>query len=111
MLQSFDVFSSLSPLLGRSHWYIAVICFPWLEEAVYEECPHQNSLSHRPQHSLLEPESENTRAGSVFLKDEEETGGNRSLFSKGAQSRRKLCQAISSFNSVLILEGGKLCGK
>lgn len=81
MLQSFDLFSFLSSLLGRSHWYIAVICFPWLEEAVYEECPHQNSSSHQPQQS--EPESENTRAGSVLLKDEEEMDGNTSLSSKG----------------------------
>ncbi|RMC11914.1 hypothetical protein DUI87_11041 [Hirundo rustica rustica] len=65
-----------------SHWYIAVICFPWLEEAVYEECPRQNSLSHRPQQAPLEPESENTRAGSVLFKDEEEMDGNRSLFPK-----------------------------
>ncbi|NXA59873.1 SENP7 protease, partial [Mohoua ochrocephala] len=69
------------PVNEESHWYIAVICFPWLEEVVYEECPHQNSLSHWPQKSPLEPESENTRAGSVFFKDEEEMDGNRSLFS------------------------------
>ncbi|NWW02004.1 SENP7 protease, partial [Oreocharis arfaki] len=71
------------PVNEESHWYIAVICFPWLEEAVYEECPHQNSLSHQPQQSPLEPESENTGTGSVFFKDEEEMDGNRSLFSKG----------------------------
>ncbi|NXV07607.1 SENP7 protease, partial [Cettia cetti] len=71
------------PVNEESHWYIAVICFPWLEEAVYEECPRQNSLSHRPQQAPLEPDSENTRAGSVLCKDEEEMDGNRSLFSKG----------------------------
>uniref|UniRef100_A0A8D2PUW1 SUMO specific peptidase 7 n=1 Tax=Zosterops lateralis melanops TaxID=1220523 RepID=A0A8D2PUW1_ZOSLA len=69
------------PVNEESHWYIAVICFPWLEEAVYEECPRQNSSSHQPQQS--EPESENTRAGSVLLKDEEEMDGNTSLSSKG----------------------------
>lgn len=88
MLYSFDVFSPLSPLLGRSHWYIAVICFPWLEEAVYEECPHQNSLHHQPQQSPLRSESENSRTDSVLAfpdncKDEEEMDANRSLFSKG----------------------------
>ncbi|KAF1514841.1 Sentrin-specific protease 7, partial [Eudyptes sclateri] len=76
------------PVNEESHWYIAVICFPWLEEAVYEECPHQNSLYHQPQQSPLPSESENTRTGSVLAfpgncKDEEEMDANRSLFSKG----------------------------
>ncbi|NXM69501.1 SENP7 protease, partial [Serilophus lunatus] len=69
------------PVNEESHWYIAVICFPWLEEAVYEECPHQNSLSHQ---SPLRSESENTRTGSVFFKGEkEDMDSNRILFSKG----------------------------
>ncbi|XP_038622078.1 sentrin-specific protease 7 [Tachyglossus aculeatus] len=29
------------PVNEESHWYLAVICFPWLEEAVFEECPKQ----------------------------------------------------------------------
>ncbi|NXQ29498.1 SENP7 protease, partial [Alaudala cheleensis] len=70
------------PVNEESHWYIAVICFPWLEEVVYEECPCQNSFSHQPQQSPPEPESENTRAGPMLSKDEEEMDGNRSLFSK-----------------------------
>ncbi|NXM35889.1 SENP7 protease, partial [Oxyruncus cristatus] len=68
------------PVNEESHWYIAVICFPWLEEVVYEECPHPNSLSHQ---SPLRSESENTRPGSVFFKGEEEMDSNRILFSKG----------------------------
>ncbi|KAJ7408142.1 sentrin-specific protease 7 isoform X1 [Willisornis vidua] len=62
-----------------SHWYIAVICFPWLEEAVYEECPHQNSLSHQ---SPLQSESVNTGNGSVFFKRDEEMDSSGILFSK-----------------------------
>ncbi|XP_063004221.1 sentrin-specific protease 7 isoform X2 [Melospiza melodia melodia] len=79
------------PVNEESHWYMAVICFPWLEEAVYEECPQQNSLSHRPP---LELESESTRAGSVLCREEEEGDGNRSLFSKG-------CNEIAASASVL----------
>ncbi|NXT63498.1 SENP7 protease, partial [Chaetops frenatus] len=90
------------PVNEESHWYIAVICFPWLEEAVYEEYPQENSLSHQPQQSPLEAESENTRAGSVFLKDEGEMDGNRSLFSKGgneiAASASVLYSAISKIS-------------
>ncbi|NXE61276.1 SENP7 protease, partial [Calcarius ornatus] len=82
------------PVNEESHWYMAVICFPWLEEAVYEECPQQNSLSPRPQQSPLEPESESTRAGSVLFRDEEEGDGNKSLFSKG-------CNEIAASSSVL----------
>ncbi|XP_074667322.1 sentrin-specific protease 7 isoform X1 [Strix aluco] len=75
------------PVNEESHWYIAVVCFPWLEEAMYEDCPHQNSLYHQPQESPLWSESENTRPGSVLAfpgncKDEEEMDANSSLFSK-----------------------------
>ncbi|NWZ66456.1 SENP7 protease, partial [Acrocephalus arundinaceus] len=113
------------PVNEESHWYIAVICFPWLEEAVYEECPRQNSLSHWPQQSPLEPESVNTRAGSVLFKDEEEMDGNRSLFSKDineiAASASVLHSAISKISlsnskkqickrpCILILDSLKAC--
>ncbi|XP_067157144.1 sentrin-specific protease 7 isoform X5 [Apteryx mantelli] len=77
------------PVNEESHWYIAVICFPWLEEAVYEECPNQTSLYHQLQQSPLqsEKESQSTRTSSVLAfpnncKDEE-MDANRSLFSKG----------------------------
>ncbi|NWV84961.1 SENP7 protease, partial [Dasyornis broadbenti] len=113
------------PVNEESHWYIAVICFPWLEEAVYEDCPHQNSLSHRPQLSPLQLESENSRTGSVFFNDEEEVDGNRSLFSKGgneiAASASVLYSAISKISlsnskkqickrpCILILDSLKAC--
>ncbi|NXB82345.1 SENP7 protease, partial [Donacobius atricapilla] len=105
------------PVNEESHWYIAVICFPWLEEAVYEECPHQNSSSHWPQHSPLEPGSENTRVGSVLFKDEEEMDGSRSLFSKGlflffllsqislSNPKKQICKRPC----ILILDSLKAC--
>ncbi|NXR19013.1 SENP7 protease, partial [Cinclus mexicanus] len=105
------------PVNEESHWYIAVICFPWLEEVVYEEYPPQNSLHHWPQQSPLEPESENTRAGSVLFKDEEEMDGNRSLFSKGiffffllsqislSNSKKQICKRPC----ILILDSLKAC--
>ncbi|XP_039588697.1 sentrin-specific protease 7 isoform X7 [Passer montanus] len=113
------------PVNEESHWYMAVICFPWLEEAVYEECPQQNSLSHRPQQSPVELESENSRAGSVLLRDEEEGDGNRTLFYKGgneiAASASVLYSAISKISlsnskkqickrpCILILDSLKAC--
>ncbi|NWR30471.1 SENP7 protease, partial [Tachuris rubrigastra] len=81
------------PVNEESHWYIAVICFPWLEEAVYEECPHQNSLSHQ---SPLRSESENTRPGSVFFKGEEEMDSNRILFSKGGNEIAAAASVLDS---------------
>ncbi|XP_068877845.1 sentrin-specific protease 7 isoform X6 [Aphelocoma coerulescens] len=89
------------PVNEESHWYIAVICFPWLEKAVYEECPHQNSLS------PLEPESENTRTGSLFLKDEEEMDGNRSSFSKGGNEIAASASALYSAISKISLSNSK----
>uniref|UniRef100_A0A8C0GAZ6 SUMO specific peptidase 7 n=1 Tax=Chelonoidis abingdonii TaxID=106734 RepID=A0A8C0GAZ6_CHEAB len=44
------------PVNEESHWYIAVICFPWLEEAVYEDCPNQGSLWSQTRESPLQSE-------------------------------------------------------
>ncbi|NXN69868.1 SENP7 protease, partial [Himantopus himantopus] len=95
------------PVNEESHWYMAVICFPWLEEAVYEECPHQDSLYHQPQ---LWSESENTRTGSVlaFLGNgkDEEMDANRSLFSKGCNEIAASASVLDSgISKVIILFG------
>ncbi|KAF3821420.1 hypothetical protein GH733_010998 [Mirounga leonina] len=40
-------------LFNSSHWYLAVICFPWLEEAIYEDFPQtlsQHSQVQQSQH-------------------------------------------------------------
>ncbi|EMP34096.1 Sentrin-specific protease 7 [Chelonia mydas] len=52
-----------------SHWYIAVICFPWLEEAVYEDCPNQGSLQSQTQQSPLQSEKkrETVRTNTVLV--------------------------------------------
>ncbi|NXY74069.1 SENP7 protease, partial [Glareola pratincola] len=95
------------PVNEESHWYMAVICFPWLEEPVYQECPHRDSLYHQPQLSPLWSESENTRTRSVLAfsgncKDEEEMDANRILFSEGgdeiAASASVLDSGISKVN-------------
>ncbi|KAK2507972.1 hypothetical protein MC885_014696, partial [Smutsia gigantea] len=39
------------PVNESSHWYLAVICFPWLEEAVYEDIPQTTSQPSQPQQS------------------------------------------------------------
>uniref|UniRef100_A0A8D0HRJ1 SUMO specific peptidase 7 n=1 Tax=Sphenodon punctatus TaxID=8508 RepID=A0A8D0HRJ1_SPHPU len=44
------------PVNEESHWYIAVICFPGLEEAVYEMCPDQCSLQPQTQQSPFQSE-------------------------------------------------------
>ncbi|XP_062452401.1 sentrin-specific protease 7 isoform X2 [Rhea pennata] len=93
------------PVNEESHWYIAVICFPWLEEAVYEECLHQTSLYHQLQESPLQSEkdSQSTRTSSVLAfpsncKDEE-MDANRSLFSKGGNHVAEVLHSDISENS------------
>ncbi|NXY43654.1 SENP7 protease, partial [Ceuthmochares aereus] len=97
------------PVNEESHWYIAVICFPWLEEAVYGECPHQNSLHHQPQQSTLQSESENSRTGSVLAipgnrKDEEEMDANGILFSKGGNEIAASASVLDSGISKVSVE-------
>ncbi|XP_009553533.2 sentrin-specific protease 7 isoform X2 [Cuculus canorus] len=100
------------PVNEEAHWYIAVICFPWLEEAVYEECPHQNSLHHQPQQSPLQSEGENARTGSVLAfpgncKDEEEIDANRILFSKGGNEIAASASVLDSGISKISLSNSK----
>ncbi|XP_045859262.1 sentrin-specific protease 7 isoform X3 [Meles meles] len=41
------------PVNESSHWYLAVICFPWLEEAIYEDFPQtlsEHSQAQQSQH-------------------------------------------------------------
>ncbi|NXW08441.1 SENP7 protease, partial [Fregetta grallaria] len=100
------------PVNEESHWYIAVICFPWLEEDVYEECPHQNLLYHQPQQSPLQSESENAGTGSVLAfpgncKDEEEMDANGSLFSKGGNEIAASASVLDSGISKISLSNSK----
>ncbi|XP_076974657.1 sentrin-specific protease 7 isoform X10 [Tamandua tetradactyla] len=39
------------PVNESSHWYLAVICFPWLEDAVYEDFPQTVSRQSQAQQS------------------------------------------------------------
>ncbi|NXW65511.1 SENP7 protease, partial [Eurystomus gularis] len=99
------------PVNEESHWYIAVICFPWLEESVYEECPHQNSY-HQPQQSPFQSESKNTRTGSVLIfpgkcKDEQEMDANRNLFSKGGNEIADSASLLHSDISKISLSNSK----
>ncbi|OXB61560.1 hypothetical protein ASZ78_010417 [Callipepla squamata] len=93
------------PVNEESHWYIAVICFPWLEETVYEECPHQNSFNPSPLQS--ENKSEYAVSGSVLACSEEETYGNRILFSKGGNESAASASVLDSGIAKISLNNSK----
>ncbi|KAM7178073.1 sentrin-specific protease 7 isoform 4-T4 [Macrochelys suwanniensis] len=78
------------PVNEESHWYIAVICFPWLEETVYEDCPNQGSLQSQTQQFPLQSEKkrETVRTNTVLvfndnLKNKEELDVKSNLHSEG----------------------------
>ncbi|XP_044857707.1 sentrin-specific protease 7 isoform X4 [Mauremys mutica] len=78
------------PVNEESHWYIAVICFPWLEEVVYEDCPNQGSLQSQTRQSPLQAEKkrETVRANTVLVfndnwKNKEELDVKSNLHSEG----------------------------
>ncbi|KAM6319683.1 sentrin-specific protease 7 isoform 2-T4 [Podargus strigoides] len=100
------------PVNEESHWYIAVICFPWLEEVMYEECPHQNSLYYQPQQSPLQSKSQNAATGSVLsfagnCKDKEEMDANGSLFLKGSNEIAASTSVLDSGISKISLSNSK----
>ncbi|XP_054256665.1 sentrin-specific protease 7 [Indicator indicator] len=100
------------PVNEESHWYIAVICFPWLEEAVYEDCPGEDSLNHQPQQSSLQSKNENTRTGSVLVfpgncRNKEDMDTNRGLFSTDGNEIAAFGSALDSDISEISLDNSK----
>ncbi|XP_025070596.1 sentrin-specific protease 7 isoform X2 [Alligator sinensis] len=94
------------PVNEESHWYLAVICFPGLEAAVYEDCPNQCLLQpHIKQSSLhSKKETEAVRTSKVLVfgdncKDEEELDLNSSLHLKDGDQQTTLSSALNSYNS------------
>ncbi|XP_063809651.1 sentrin-specific protease 7 isoform X2 [Pseudophryne corroboree] len=73
------------PVNENSHWYLAVICFPWMEEAVYIEGKEHKADKH------AKP-SEPSSSGSVLVfndhlsKKEEATGEESNSGSEGSSS-------------------------
>ncbi|XP_019379265.1 PREDICTED: sentrin-specific protease 7 isoform X1 [Gavialis gangeticus] len=94
------------PVNEESHWYLAVICFPGLEAAVYEDCPNQCLLQPQIKHSLLrsKKETEAVRTSTVLVfgdnfKDEEELDLNSSLHLKDGDQPTTLFSALDSNHS------------
>ncbi|KAJ8793317.1 hypothetical protein J1605_000312 [Eschrichtius robustus] len=72
------------PVNESSHWYLAVICFPWLEEAVYEDFPqtiYQHSQAQQSQHDN-KPIGDELNVDGVF----NNVGNNNDLHTSSALS-------------------------
>uniref|UniRef100_A0A8D2DD01 Sentrin-specific protease 7 n=1 Tax=Sciurus vulgaris TaxID=55149 RepID=A0A8D2DD01_SCIVU len=72
------------PVNESSHWYLAVICFPWLEEAVYEDFPQtvpQQSQTHQSQldNKTIENDLHATSSLSLSAEDSQGTEMNMSV--------------------------------
>ncbi|XP_075857332.1 sentrin-specific protease 7 isoform X3 [Microcebus murinus] len=72
------------PVNESSHWYLAVICFPWLEEAVYEDFPQtisQQSQAQQSQHDnkTIDNDLHTTSTPSLSAEDSQSTEMNMSV--------------------------------
>ncbi|XP_031219944.1 sentrin-specific protease 7 isoform X2 [Mastomys coucha] len=72
------------PVNESSHWYLAVICFPWLEEAVYEDFPQTVSQEFQDQQSqhdnkMIGNDPHTTSAVSTSTEDPQSTETNMSV--------------------------------
>lgn len=84
---------------NRSHWYLAVICFPWLEEAVYEDFPQtipQQAQAQQAEHDNKTVGDKGNVSG-VFNNDEnsEMVIGNSMMLKDGIVIIIKLIRRIS----------------
>uniref|UniRef100_A0ACB8FH94 Uncharacterized protein n=1 Tax=Sphaerodactylus townsendi TaxID=933632 RepID=A0ACB8FH94_9SAUR len=89
----------------KSHWYIAIICFPWLEEVVYEDCLDPCSLqSPTPQFPVhLETKTETVRTETVLVfsdnRNDEEMDMNSHLQLNDNGQPERLSPASGSISS------------
>ncbi|XP_036098554.1 sentrin-specific protease 7 isoform X2 [Molossus molossus] len=72
------------PVNESSHWYLAVICFPWLEEAMYEDFPQttsQQSQAQPSQHDnkTIDNDLHTASALSLGIADSQSTETNMSI--------------------------------
>ncbi|XP_032006181.1 sentrin-specific protease 7 isoform X4 [Hylobates moloch] len=72
------------PVNESSHWYLAVICFPWLEEAVYEDFPQTVSQQSQAQQSpndnkTIDNDLHTTSTLSLSAEDSQSTESNMSV--------------------------------
>ncbi|XP_023067990.1 sentrin-specific protease 7 isoform X3 [Piliocolobus tephrosceles] len=72
------------PVNESSHWYLAVICFPWLEEAVYEDFPQTVSQQSQDQQSqndnkTIDNDLHTTSTLSLSAEDSQNTESNMSV--------------------------------
>ncbi|XP_062063200.1 sentrin-specific protease 7 isoform X3 [Lepus europaeus] len=72
------------PVNESSHWYLAVICFPWLEEAVYEDFPQAVSPQSQAQQSqhdnkTIDNDQHSTSLLSLSAEDSQSTKMNISV--------------------------------
>ncbi|XP_052013813.1 sentrin-specific protease 7 isoform X3 [Apodemus sylvaticus] len=72
------------PVNESSHWYLAVICFPWLEEAVYEDFPQTVSQQFQDQQSqhgnkMIDNDPHTTSTVSTSAEDSQSTEMNISV--------------------------------
>nr|XP_044627625.1 sentrin-specific protease 7 isoform X3 [Equus asinus] len=72
------------PVNESSHWYLAVICFPWLEEAVYEDFPQtmtQQAQAQQSQHGnkAIDNDQHATSTLSLATEDSQSTETNMSV--------------------------------
>ncbi|XP_060054423.1 sentrin-specific protease 7 isoform X2 [Erinaceus europaeus] len=72
------------PVNESSHWYLAVICFPWLEEAVYEDFPQtisQHTQTQQSQHDnkVIDNDLHNTSSLSLSTEESQSTEMNMSV--------------------------------
>ncbi|XP_069060952.1 sentrin-specific protease 7 isoform X2 [Pleurodeles waltl] len=99
------------PVNEESHWYLAVICFPWLEKAVYEE----RKFSNEPQYPVKAEEQEDpARKSTVIVFNDaygkkEELSGNGSPHSEG--NDRHTSEAASPASKISKGQPEKQSGK
>ncbi|KAM6161730.1 sentrin-specific protease 7 isoform 2-T2 [Erethizon dorsatum] len=61
------------PVNESSHWYLAVICFPWLEEAVYEDFPQTISQQSQQDNETIDHDLHTSSTLSSSAEDSQST--------------------------------------
>lgn len=93
------------PVNESSHWYLAVICFPWLEEAVYEDFPQtvtQEFQDQQSQHDNKTIDNDPHTTSTVFTSAEESQSTETSMSVPKKMCKRPCILILDSLKAASI---------
>ncbi|XP_054556627.1 sentrin-specific protease 7 [Talpa occidentalis] len=93
------------PVNESSHWYLAVICFPWLEETVYEDFPQtasQHSQTQQSQQDNKAIDNDLHTSSALFSRTEDSQSTERNMSTPKKMCKRPCILILDSLKAASV---------